>query len=125
MSVLIGTARRTVMLWVVAPTLLLAVLVLNDAPAWLLVPAVVAWIVVVPGLPWALRLQPADAGDIAAVTLAVSLALATLVGGGMAVLAIWSTPGAVLTLAALAALGAFWPIHGPARGDQRTEGSDR
>jgi hypothetical protein len=93
---------------VVVATILLAAVVL-DAPPWLRVPGAVAWTLVVPGLPWALRMRLADAGDTAGATLAISLAATALVGGGMATLHAWSPGAAVLVLAAFALAGALLP----------------
>lgn len=84
-------------LLVVLSTVVMAGLALT-APASLRVPAVVLWLLLVPGLPWAARLRLGDRGDTVAVAVAVSLALAVVVGGGMAVLGTWSPPAGVLVL---------------------------
>jgi hypothetical protein len=78
-------------------TVLLAALVLA-APPWMRASAAVLWVLVVPGLPWAVRMRLGDRGDTVAVAGAISLALAAVVGGGMAVLGIWSPMAAVIVL---------------------------
>ncbi len=78
-------------------TVLLSALVLV-APSWLRASAAVLWVLIVPGLPWAVGMRLGDRGDTVAVAVAISLALGAVVGGGMAVLGAWSPVGAVLVL---------------------------
>jgi hypothetical protein len=80
-------------------TVLLAALVLA-APPWMRASAAVLWVLVAPGLPWAVRMRLGDRGDTVAVASAISLAMAAVVGGGMAALGIWSPVAAVIVLLA-------------------------
>jgi uncharacterized membrane protein len=97
---------RTALLVLVSTVVVVVLTVI--APAWLRVPAVVLWVLLVPGLPWAVRMELEDRGDTVAVAVAISMALATVVGGGMAALGTWSPLAAVLVLV-LAALCALVP----------------
>lgn len=103
-----GALRRALL--VVATTALLGGLSLAGV-VWLRVPVAVAWLLLVPGWPWALRLRLADRGDTTIAAVAISMALAAAIGGAMAVLHVWSPVAAVLVLAALATTGAVLPAR--------------
>jgi hypothetical protein len=92
-------------LLVVVTAALLGALVVLVGTTWVRAPAAVLWMLAMPGLPWAVRLRLGDWGDTAAVAVGISVALAALVGGGMAALGWWSPLGAVLVLTG-AGLGA-------------------
>jgi hypothetical protein len=97
---------------VIGPTVLLAVAAFT-APPYVRVPVAVLWVLVIPGLPWAMRMRLADLGDTAASCVAISVALTAMVGSAMALLGIWSPGGGVLILAALAAAPLI--VRGPIR----------
>jgi hypothetical protein len=97
---------------VIGPTLLLAVSAFT-APFYVRVPVAVLWVLVIPGLPWAMRMRLADVGDTAASCVGISVALTAMVGSAMALLGIWSPGGGVLILAALAAAPLI--MRGPPR----------
>jgi hypothetical protein len=111
-----GTGARAVLRavpvsgWaVLAATYLVAVLVAVDAPAGLRVPAVVAWVLLAPGLPWARLLRLGDRGDTLAAALATSLAAAAIVGGLLALAGAWDAVTAFRLLAALTVAGVVGP----------------
>lgn len=76
-------------------------------PSWLRLAFAVAWFLLIPGLPWALHLRLADLGDTVAVLLAVSMGLTAIVGGVMALLAVWSPVLGVGVLGGQALVGAL------------------
>jgi len=101
-------------------TVLLAALAIAG-PSWLRASAAVLWVLVVPGLPWAERMKLGDRGDTIAVAAAISLALAAVLGGAMAVLGTWSPVAAVIVLlgVSLCALLPVSPGRPPQNHDRR------
>lgn len=94
---------------VLVTTPLVGVLVAVDAPAPLRVPAVLAWLLLAPGHPWARLLRLRDRGDALTTALALSLAAAAVVGGLLALAGAWHPPAVWGLLAVLAATGALAP----------------
>jgi hypothetical protein len=101
--------RRSLRLLVIATTALTAALLLVDdsTPARILV--ALAFALVMPGLGWAERLRLRDRGDTLLLAVTMSVCLLVLVGEGMALLRVWSVPGAFVVLAAIALLGVGLP----------------
>lgn len=82
-----------------------------DAPAWVRMPLVLGWVLLVPGWAWARRLRLHDRGDELAVGAAISIALLALLGAAMALTGVWVPLAALVALVVIAAAGLFLPAR--------------
>lgn len=108
------TQDRWLRVALAATTLLAGALFALDLGGPVRYAAVVLFLLTCPGLAWARLLKLGDAGDLATVGIAMSVAMTVVVAQAMALAEWWSPGVGYLVLAAVTAAGLTFEPHAPA-----------